>query len=177
MSLQQVAVALRRVASVLERRPSAGLHDDAAAMARWDSGTRVVASHASGFAVETDMPAELGGSGDRVSPGWMFRAGVASCAATSIAFVAAVDGVALTKLEVWVGSRSDTRGILGMNEADGKSVYAGPTGIILDVSIAALDVPEAQLRALVEKALQRSPIPNATRQATPLVVHINTAKP
>ncbi|MEJ7688909.1 MAG: hypothetical protein WKG52_19115, partial [Variovorax sp.] len=84
MTMQDIAAALQRVEAVLQRRPETGLHDDAPAAARWERGTRVVTHHASGAQMATDMPGELGGSGDQVTPGWLFRAGLASCAATSI---------------------------------------------------------------------------------------------
>jgi uncharacterized OsmC-like protein len=60
------------------------------------------------------MPSEVGGSGDQVTPGWLFRAGLASCAATRIAMAAAAEGIELATLEVRASSRSDTRGLLGM---------------------------------------------------------------
>src|SRR6187401_1206577 len=93
MPMQDVAAAMERVKTVLERRPEMGLHDDAPATARWEGGTRIVASHSNGKQMATDMPAELGGSGDQVTPGWLFRAGLASCAATTIAMAAARHGI------------------------------------------------------------------------------------
>ena len=122
MGMNDVATALNRVRAVLARKPALGVHDDAPATARWERGTRIVASHADGTRMETDMPVELGGSGDRVSPGWLFRAGVASCAATTIVMQAALEGIELTVLEVTVASRSDTRGLLGMCDGDGRVV-------------------------------------------------------
>lgn len=98
--LQNLATALQRVEAVLRRRPEMGLQDDAPATARWESGLRFVASHANGTQLVTDMPAELGGSGDQVTPGWLFRAGLASCAATCIVLAAAAEGIALATLEV-----------------------------------------------------------------------------
>lgn len=175
MSQQDIAAALKRVESVLLRRPKTGLHDDAPATARWQGGTRVVSAHANGTQVVTDMPTELGGSGDKVTPGWLFRAGIASCAATSINFCAASQGVELSTLEVRVSSRSDTRGMLGMAGADGEPVHAGPGDMQLVVNISAAGVPPARLRALVEEGVRRSPIPNALPHVTPLALHIEVA--
>ena len=110
MTTGDLAQALQRAQSVLRRRPEMGLHDDAPATARWQHGTRTVASHANGMQMTTDMPGELGGSGDQVTPGWLFRAGLASCAATSIAMAAAAQQIELTSLEVRATSRSDARG-------------------------------------------------------------------
>lgn len=173
MALEEVGAAVRRARTVLERRPDMGLHDDAPATARWESGTRIVASHANGTQVVTDMPAELGGAGDRVTPGWMFRAGFASCAATSIAIHAAEEGIELTALEVVAGSRSDTRGLLGMSEPSGERVYAGPGDVRLRVRIAARGARPARLHALVERSLRCSPIPNAVERALPVAIAID----
>ena len=174
MALDELAAALQRAKTVLERRPELGAHDDAPATARWENGTRIVASHASGKQVVTDMPTELGGSGDQVSPGWMFRAGFASCAATSIAMSAAREGIQLTALEVKASSRSDTRGLLGMAEASGESVYAGPSSVELNVRVSARDASDARLRELVEKSIRCSPIPNAVKNPVRVALNIDT---
>jgi uncharacterized OsmC-like protein len=173
MSMQEIATALERVKSVLQRRPSAGLHDDAPATASWQQGTRVVSSHANGTRMLTDMPGELGGSGDQVTPGWLFRAGLASCAATTIAMAAAAKGIELTELEVKASSRSDTRGILGMADADGAMVFAGPSDVEVRVHIRAKGVSADELRALVHASQRCSPIPSAVENAVPLALRID----
>jgi uncharacterized OsmC-like protein len=172
MATDELATALRRVETVLLRRPETGLHDDAPATARWTGGTRVVASHANGAQVLTDMPTELGGTGDQVTPGWLFRAGFASCAATSIVMAAAREGIELSTLELRAGSRSDTRGLLGMTGANGQVVSAKPGDVQLLVRVAAKRVPVARLRALVEEGLRCSPIPSAIREAVPIALHV-----
>jgi uncharacterized OsmC-like protein len=150
-----------------------GMHDDAPATARWERGTRVVASHANGTQVATDMPSELGGTGDKVTPGWLFRAGLASCAATSIALTAAANGIILTMLEVRATSRSDARGLLGMKDSTGAPVPAGPCDVQLHVRIAADGVEPVRLRALVEDGYRCSPIPNAVISAVPVDLRID----
>ena len=175
MSLQPVAATIARAHAVLQRRPDMGLHDDSPATARWSGGTRNVASHADGTAIETDMPTEVGGTGDRVTPGWLFRAGVASCAVTTIAMRAAMEGVALTELAARVESRSDTRGLLGMADADGSPIDAGPSAMRLYVRIGAAGVTPDALRALVDAACGSSPIPCAVRHVTPLDVQVEVA--
>jgi hypothetical protein len=62
MTKANIAAAVQRVESVLRRRPTSGLHDDAPATARWQSNLRVVSHHANGTQVLTDMPTELGGA-------------------------------------------------------------------------------------------------------------------
>lgn len=169
---QDIAAARERVASVLRRRPQAGLQDDAPATARWSGGTRVIARHANGTELPTDMPAELGGSGDQVSPGWLLRAGFASCTATCVAMQAAAEGIALETLEVRATSRSDTRGLLGMADADGRPVDAGPSDMQLHVRIAAPGVSAERLRALVEQTYRCSPMACAVENAVPVNLSI-----
>lgn len=173
MTIQDVTTALRRAEKVFARRPQIGMHDDAPATARWQGGMRVVSSHANGTEVATDMPPELGGTGDHVTPGWLFRAGLASCAATSIVMTAAAEEVELTSLEVFASSRSDTRALLGMADVDGKPVPAGPSELQLQVRISAQGVEPARLRALVEAGCRRSPIPNAVVNAVPMALRID----
>jgi uncharacterized OsmC-like protein len=174
MGMQEIAAAVERVEAVLKRRPEVGIHDDAPATARWTGNTRVVASHANGTQVPTDMSTELGGTGDRVTPGWLFRAGFASCAATSIALAAAAQGIVLDALEVQASSRSDTRGMLGMADATGAPVFAGPHDVQLHVRIAAAGVAPERLRELVERAYRCSPIPNALLTAIPVDLQVHT---
>ena len=172
MSLQNIAAALQRVERVLRRRPEVGPHDDAGASACWQGGARVVTTHPNGRQLLTDMPKELGGSGEQVTPGWLFRAGFAACAATSIAFKAAARGVDLTTLEVRADSRTDSRGMLGMADADGVPVSAGPFDFQLTVRIGANGVAAEQLRSLVEDAVRCAPVPSAVRDAVPVRLNV-----
>ncbi len=179
MSHLEIAHAMQRARRVLERRPETGLHADAPAVARWHGGTRVVASHACGMQMATDMPSELGGSGDQVSPGWLFRAGLSSCLTTCIAMNAAAEGILLTQLEVRASSRSDLRGLLGMDETGPQEgqpirrpVDAGPCDVELHVQLAASNASPERLRSLVEASQRCSPIPRAVAQATPIALHV-----
>jgi uncharacterized OsmC-like protein len=172
MTRQNLAGAIARVQTLLSRRPDRGLHDDAPARARWQSGTRVISSHENGTQVASDMPCQLGGSGDQVTPGWLFRAGLAACATTTIAMSAAAAGIELTELEVVASSRSDTRGALGMSDTEGKPVFAGPIAVELLVRISAESVAPDRLRSLVEQACRCAPVPAALENAIPLILRI-----
>lgn len=174
MAQPSIAAAVQRVITAFARHPDLAVHDDVPATARWQSGTRMVVRNPNGIEVLTDMPAELGGSADQVTPGWLFRASVASCAATSITLAAAVEGIALQTLQVQVGSRSDARGLLGMSDSDGQAVHAGPLEVSLHITVHAPGTDPAALRALVEGCLSHSPIPSALRTATPYSLHIHT---
>ena len=62
----------------------------------------------------TDMPTCVGGGGTAPSPGWLARAGHASCDATVVAVRAAELGV--RRVEVVVDSESDGRGLLASHD-------------------------------------------------------------
>jgi uncharacterized OsmC-like protein len=178
MNMRAVAEAMARLEKVLRRRPEAGTSDDAPASARWAGPAqvlRVACRHPNGREVVTDMPAELGGSGDQVSPGWLYRAGLASCATTSIVLLAAAEDIALTRLEVEATSRSDARGLVGLPDADGHAPSPAPQALRLHVRLAADGVDPARLEALVGRALRRSPIPRAV-MATGLAIQVEAAE-
>ena len=173
MTAQAIAAAMRRVESVLLKRPQAGIDSDAPAAARWCGDMRVVTHHASGMQVVTDMPRELGGAGDQVSPGWLLRAALASCAATRIAMAAAAEGIELSALEAEACSRSDARGLLGMADEYGTPVPAGPNDVELRVTLSAPGVDAQRLRALVEASCRCSPVGSAMESAVPVALHVS----
>jgi len=173
MSTPAVADALKRAQAVFARRPHAAVHDDAPATARWTGGTACITTHANGTALATDMPPEMGGEGAAVTPGFLFRAGVAACTATRIAMGAALAGIALDRLEVVARSRSDSRGLLGMRDEAGAKIGAGPLSVALDVTLAASGVTAERLRALVEDACAHSPTTCAVRGENEIALAID----
>lgn len=176
MATQDLAAALARAQTCLQRRPDMGMHEDSPAVAHWMGGTRIVASHANGTSVATDIAAELGGSGDRASPGWLFRASIGACAATCIALMAARAGIELTRLSVRVSGRSDTRGVLGMSDSDGRRVSPAPRDLVLAVEVAAENASAAQLREVVAEAWRRAPVPSAVQAALPLMLDLRAVE-
>jgi uncharacterized OsmC-like protein len=173
MAAQDLGTALRRAESVLRRRPDMGMHDDSPATATWNGGTRIIASHANGMQVATDMPTELGGTGDQVTPGWLLRAGLASCTATRIVMAAATEGIELTALDLRASSRSDTRGLLGLQESDGSAVPAGPRDVQLHVRIRARGVTPEKLRSLVESSHRCAPVPCAMEEEVHVALQVD----
>ena len=174
-AMDGVAQAMRRVEAVLKRRPEAGSHDDSPAVSTWKAATQVIASHPNGTQVFSDMPGEFGGGGAHVTPGWLLRAGVASCTTTCIAMNAALQDIALDSLEVRVTSRSDSRGLLGMPGEDGTIVSAGPFDVRMQVSISAPGVPAQRLRELVEHSYACSPMGCAMKDPVPVELQIDIA--
>lgn len=175
MPLAAIAAAVQRVTTAFARRPEVAVHEDAPATARWVGASRMEVRNPAGLGVATDMPVELGGTGDQVTPGWLMRAGMASCAATTIVLMAARAGMVLTTLEVRADSRSDARGLLGMSGADGVPVYAGPLDVAMHVRIAASGATPQALTALVEQCLGHSPVQSALTTATPFSLQIDIA--
>jgi len=157
MTDNEIASALKRAQAVYERRPGSALHVDSPAVARWQRGLSVVTAHPSGRSVVSDMPAEFGGGGVEITPGWYARAGFAACTATCIAIAAQLRGIALTRLEVTVESRSDGRGPLGMREADGTPIDAAPSGFRIRIALAGA-ANDAALGTLARDGCHFSPI-------------------
>jgi len=77
------------VKSALASKPDAGPAPDRPAVAVIEEGLRCRIEGASGWTVVTDMPPAVGGEGAAPTPGWLIRAALASCAATTIAMRAA----------------------------------------------------------------------------------------
>jgi uncharacterized OsmC-like protein len=172
MTMERIAAALHRVESVLQRRPGAALQSDSPAIARWEEGARVVTRHPNGGSLATDMPAELGGTGDEVTPGWLWRAALSSCLATRIVMEAAVDGVDLISVEVVANSRSDLRGLLGMKGAAAAAPSPAPRDVQLHVRIRAPEISHERLQALVARSQACSPVQIASSEALPVQVSL-----
>lgn len=73
-------------------------------MAVIEEGLRTRAAGPDGQTRFCDIPTALGGGVSAPSPGWTMRAALANCEAVMIALRAAQLGVALSTLEVRVGS-------------------------------------------------------------------------
>lgn len=173
MSLQDVAAAMQRVQSTFKRRPASAVADDGLAVAHWQGGLSMRTVHASGLQVLTDMPPAIGGCGDQVSPGWLMRAGIASCLATRITMEAAARGIDLTALQVTADSRSDKRGMLGMQGENNASVPARPLQVQLHVILSANDASPDALRAMVEYCQPMAPVSDTVAHSVPIALSIS----
>ncbi len=170
---EQILKAMQRLRAVLACRPQAGIHADEPATARWGEGMRIITQNANGTQITTDMPAELGGEGNQVSPGWLLRAGLASCLATRIAMEAAAAEVLLTRLEVTAKSTSDARGLLGMLGDGGEPVSPAPCEVQLEVIIGASNVSGEALRAMIDSSFRCSPVSVAVERAIPVGLRVD----
>ena len=176
MATADIRAAVGRVQSVLTRRPELGLHADTAAVARWHHDVSVIACHPNGTEFRTDMPPELGGKGEAVTPGWLMRAGLAACTVTCIALAAAARGIELQTLEARAASHSDARGILGMTDAEGVPVASAPREIELSVRLSARGVPAEQLRQLVQDTRRCSVVLCALEGRVPVHLRVEVGE-
>lgn len=159
------------VRSALATKPDAGPAPDRPAVAVMEGGLRCRAEGGDGWSVVTDMPTPVGGEGTAPTPGWLIRAALASCAATTIAMRAAELEIPLTRLEVTAESETDMRGLLGV----GDGVEPGPATARLRVELAAEDADAQQLEQLVAWADSHSPVGDCVRRAVPVELVITAA--
>jgi uncharacterized OsmC-like protein len=143
---EQIRSAIEKAIDYVTEHPDEARYTDSTAVARLEDGLRCVVTGPGGESVVTDMPASVGGGGSAPSPGWLFRASLASCTAALIAMRAAQLGVELSGLEVTVDSESDDRGILGIDDA----VRAGPLSIRVGVRMTSPTTDQTGLGQLAE---------------------------
>jgi uncharacterized OsmC-like protein len=153
----------------LTEHPDEARYTDSLASAKLGAALRVEVT-GGGARLITDMPGGVGGRGEEPSPGWLFRAAVASCVASTIGMEAAREGVVLTSLEVEVDSESDDRGILGMDA----TVPAGPLSMRITIKAAADDVEDDRLHQLVARGAGLCPVCDATKRAVEVTTIIET---
>jgi uncharacterized OsmC-like protein len=159
--MPSVSEAIAKLTQVFTEQPEKARTRNAPATASIQGGLKFQVTGPAGEKVLTDMSAAMGGTASGPNPGWLLRAGLASCNATVIAMRAAQLGVKLETLEVTVESDSDNRGMLGLDER----VSAGLLSLRTKVRIGAKGAAPAQLRELVAWAEAQSPVGCTIRQA------------
>jgi uncharacterized OsmC-like protein len=167
--MSSIGDAIRNATEYLSANPEEARYTDSPATATLDSGLKVTVIGPDGANVVTDMPTGVGGTDTAPSPGWLFRAALASCDATLIAMRAAMTGVELTEVEVTIDSESNDYGILGIDE----SVPAGPSSVGTRVKVRAVDANPSSLRELVDWAVAHCPVCDATKRAVPVTLEID----
>lgn len=168
MDNPSIARALQRVEEAFTRKPALARHEDTPARAVWVGGLQSRLDLPGGGTLQADLPPVMGGDGAGVLPGWLMRAGLASCLVSAVTLRAACQGITLRRLEVQVQRVSDARGLLGCEP----EVSAGPLSLRLAVAIDADGVDEATLRGLVAWADAHSPVSDALRQAMDLQLQV-----
>ena len=167
--MDSIGDAIRTATDYLTANPGEARYTDSAAVATLEEGLRFTVTDPDGRTVTTDMPSGVGGGNAAPSPGWLFRAALASCDATLIVMRAAMLEIELTKLEVMIDSESNDHGILGIDD----SVPPGPLSVRTHVRIEAKDGDESVLRDLVDWAVAHCPVCDATRRAVPMTLEVD----
>ena len=170
MTSEDIRTALQNAVAYLSGKPEEARSTDSLATAVVENGLicRVRGPH--GEEIVTDMVKSVGGSASAPSPGWLFRAALASCVATTVAMRAAEEGVELSRLQVEVDSESDDRGILGMDA----SVPAGPLSARIRIAIAADNGSPDVLRRIAQEGKDRCPVCDALSRSVPTTTEIET---
>jgi uncharacterized OsmC-like protein len=168
--MADIGESIENAVRYLSEHPDEARYTDSFARATLGENLRVEVEGPDGLRLTTDMPSAIGGREEERSPGWLYRAAIASCVASTIGMEAARAGVTLGSLTVEVDSESDDRGILGMDE----SVPAAQLSTRVRVRAAANRVEEGRLRELLERGAGRCPSLDATRRAVDVSVEIET---
>ena len=161
MSEQAIRDAIDNVAKVIFERPDKARVKNAPATAYLINDLTFSVAGPNGEAVHTDMPKGIGGGGGVPQPGWLVRAALASCTGTVIAMRAAKLGIAVEKLEVAFESKSDNRGLLGLDQ----SISAALIGLRAIVRIRAANTTPGELQSLVRWGDAHSPVACTLRSA------------
>lgn len=166
--MSDIRESILNVRSALASNPDAGPAPDRPATAVIEDGLRCRIEGGDGWALVSDMPAAVGGGAAAPTPGWLIRAALASCAATTIAMRAAELEIELSQLEVTAESETDMRGLLGV----GDGVEPGPARARLRVCLAADGADQQRLEELVRWADSHSPVGDCLRRAVPVELQI-----
>lgn len=161
---------IERAVGYLTAHPDEARYTDSVALARLGDSLSVRVDGPNGERIDTDMPRGIGGKAENPSPGWLFRAAIASCVATTIGMEVAKEGISLDLLEVEVDGESDDRGILGMHP----SVPPGPLQTRIRIRARADGVESDRLREVLEVGASRCPVCDATKRAVTVTTEIET---
>lgn len=173
MSSETILAAQQRLARLVRQQPAIAQIQDIPAAVLWEGAGKTRTLHPDGNAVYTDLPWELGGDGERVSPGWLPRTALASGAVTRIAMLAAEREMQPERLEAEVTSDTDLHGLPGLAREDGQRAMTGPLEIQLRGRISAPGTSGAEVHDLVEQGIRLSPMVGALAEAVPVRLEIN----
>jgi uncharacterized OsmC-like protein len=168
MSIQHIQESVKGVIQYYTDNPDKAVGEDKTAIAIVEDDLRCKASGPNGWELISDMSKGIGGGANAPSAGWLMRAALANCDATMIALRAAELGIELSTLEVTVGSISDDRGLVQIDD----TIPAGPLKVWTNVRISARNVSETTLHEIVDWAEKHSPVGDAISRAVPLEVKV-----
>ncbi len=97
-----IRAAIEKAVGYLSEHPEEARYTDSVARASLGDSLRVDVEGPDGERIVADMPRGVGGLAEHPTPGWLFRAAVASCVASTVAMETAREGIELTALDVEV---------------------------------------------------------------------------
>lgn len=165
--MADVKASIAQAVAYLTEHPDEARYTDSTATARLGESLRVEVEGPNGERLTTDMSGGVGGHGEHPSPGWLFRAAVASCVASTIGMEAAREGIDLGDVEVLVDSESDDRGMLGMDER----VPAGPLSMRIRVSLRGGEGSDRAVE-VAERGAALCPVCDAAKRAVEVSVEV-----
>ncbi len=171
MDQQEIAANIARMRDYLRTVPEMARFRDIPARATVERDLVIRVTGPGGL--PDGMLAGIGDSAGVPSPGWFFRASLASSVALFIVMRAAEKGANLDGLEVVVEAESDDRGALGMSD----EIPPGPLQMHIIIRYASSDLDEEATREVVEWAVQHSTVQDAVTRAVPLTVSIERSTP
>jgi uncharacterized OsmC-like protein len=119
--------------------------------------------------IEFDMPAALGGGDTRPTPGVYGRAALVGCIAIGIRLEAVQWGLQLTAVDVSMEVDCDERGLFGL-----ANVPPGYTAFRIEIAVKS-PAPDAEVRAMIQQALARSPWLDVFARAQSIRVDVTVA--
>ena len=165
--MESIRQAVEAVSERLARDPKAGVGPDTAAVAVREHGLRFRITGPNGE-VFSDMASSVGGGATAPTPGWLMRAALAACDASTVVIEAARAGVELTDLKVTVESESDSRGALGLDA----SIPPRPLEVRVRIELAAANASAEELRELAERAEARSVVGDALARPVSVITEV-----
>ena len=127
------------------------------------------ASRAEAFTLDAGEPPVLLGANTGPNPAEYLLHALASCVTTSLVYVAAARGVRLTEVESTLQGELDARGAFGLSP----EVRNGFERIRLTIRVAG-EAPAESLRALVQRATDRSVVLDSVTAGVPVAVEVVT---
>lgn len=166
--MTDIQSSIENAVAYLTANPEEARYTDSAARATLGDSLRVAVVGSDGERITTDMPGAVGGLAEEPSPGWLYRAAIASCVASTVGMEAARSGLTLNSLEVEVDSESDDRGILGIAE----SVNPGPLSTRIRITASVAGVSNGDLREVIERGARRCPVYDATQRSVDTTLEV-----
>lgn len=163
-----IRAAIEKAIGYLSEHPEEARYTDSVARASLQDSLRIDVEGPDGESIVTDMPRGVGGLAEHPTPGWLFRAAVASCVGSTVAMETAREGIDLESLDVEVDSESDDRGILAMDP----NVPVGPSSMRIQITATAEGVDPERLREVVAAGAARCPVCDATKRPVDVNVEI-----